>query len=82
MFLSAQSMAVGTIMVRWVSKYSDPIMATGWVYYPQMNNHPCYVLVCVTCTKALFCYRLYCFNLAFLCSILANDFCMFPRILI
>ncbi|CAD6205440.1 unnamed protein product [Miscanthus lutarioriparius] len=30
MFLSAQSMAVGTIMVRWVSKYSDPIMATGW----------------------------------------------------
>ncbi|KAF0930749.1 hypothetical protein E2562_034938 [Oryza meyeriana var. granulata] len=31
MFLSAQSMAVGTIMVRWVSKYSDPIMATGWV---------------------------------------------------
>uniref|UniRef100_A0ACD6ANI9 Uncharacterized protein n=1 Tax=Avena sativa TaxID=4498 RepID=A0ACD6ANI9_AVESA len=31
MFLSAQSMAIGTIMVRWVSKYSDPIMATGWV---------------------------------------------------
>ncbi|TVU32201.1 hypothetical protein EJB05_23923 [Eragrostis curvula] len=30
MFLSAQSMAVGTIMVRWVSKYSDPVMATGW----------------------------------------------------
>ncbi|XVF71014.1 hypothetical protein PTKIN_Ptkin12aG0000400 [Pterospermum kingtungense] len=30
MFLAAQSMAVGTIMVRWVSKYSDPIMATGW----------------------------------------------------
>ncbi|XP_062200837.1 WAT1-related protein At3g02690, chloroplastic-like [Phragmites australis] len=30
MLLSAQSMAVGTIMVRWVSKYSDPIMATGW----------------------------------------------------
>lgn len=30
MFLSAQSMAIGTIMVRWVSKYSDPIMATGW----------------------------------------------------
>jgi len=38
MFLSAQSMAVGTIMVRWVSKYSDPIMATGWVYYTQLNN--------------------------------------------
>lgn len=30
MFLSAQSMAVGTVMVRWVSKYSDPVMATGW----------------------------------------------------
>ncbi|CAM0956662.1 unnamed protein product [Alopecurus aequalis] len=30
MFLSAQSMAIGTIMVRWVSKYCDPIMATGW----------------------------------------------------
>lgn len=38
MFLSAQSMAIGTVMVRWVSKYSDPIMATGWVCYPQMNN--------------------------------------------
>lgn len=31
MFLAAQSMAVGTVMVRWVSKYSDPVMATGWV---------------------------------------------------
>jgi len=31
MLLSAQSMAIGTVMVRWVSKYSDPIMATGWV---------------------------------------------------
>lgn len=31
MFLAAQSMAVGTVMVRWVSKYADPIMATGWV---------------------------------------------------
>lgn len=30
MFLAAQSMAVGTVMVRWVTKYSDPIMATGW----------------------------------------------------
>ncbi|KAK6267003.1 hypothetical protein QUC31_017840 [Theobroma cacao] len=30
MFLAAQSMAVGTVLVRWVSKYSDPIMATGW----------------------------------------------------
>ncbi|XP_027079227.1 WAT1-related protein At3g02690, chloroplastic [Coffea arabica] len=30
MLLAAQSMAVGTVMVRWVTKYSDPIMATGW----------------------------------------------------
>lgn len=31
MLLAAQSMAIGTVMVRWVSKYSDPVMATGWV---------------------------------------------------
>ncbi|KAL3145839.1 hypothetical protein ABBQ38_015211 [Trebouxia sp. C0009 RCD-2024] len=30
MLLAAQSMALGTIMVRWVSKYVDPVMATGW----------------------------------------------------
>eukprot|EP00889_Picochlorum_renovo_P001741 jgi/Picre1/28771/NNA_004170.t1 len=30
MLLAAQSMAVGTVMVRWVSKYCDPIAATGW----------------------------------------------------
>ncbi|KAG0601372.1 hypothetical protein M758_11G105400 [Ceratodon purpureus] len=30
MLLAAQSMAVGTVMVRWVSKFSDPVMATGW----------------------------------------------------
>lgn len=30
MLLAAQSMAIGTVMVRWVSKYSDPIAATGW----------------------------------------------------
>lgn len=30
MLLAAQSMAFGTIMVRWVSKYVDPVMATGW----------------------------------------------------
>ncbi|CAH9148652.1 unnamed protein product [Cuscuta epithymum] len=29
MLLAAQSMAIGTVMFRWVSKYSDPIMATG-----------------------------------------------------
>ncbi|GBG61589.1 hypothetical protein CBR_g22386 [Chara braunii] len=30
MLLAAQSMAVGTVMVRWVCKYNDSIMATGW----------------------------------------------------
>ncbi|XP_058787875.1 WAT1-related protein At3g02690, chloroplastic [Vicia villosa] len=49
MLLAAQSMAVGTVMVRWVSKYSDPIMATGWhmvigglplVAFAILNNEP------------------------------------------
>ncbi|XVE72040.1 hypothetical protein DITRI_Ditri11bG0006700 [Diplodiscus trichospermus] len=39
MLLAAQSMAVGTIMVRWVTKYSDPIMATGWVGIPISSYH-------------------------------------------
>jgi drug/metabolite transporter (DMT)-like permease len=30
MLLAALSMAVGTILMPWVSKYADPIMATGW----------------------------------------------------
>ncbi|CAI5966888.1 unnamed protein product [Closterium sp. NIES-64] len=30
MLLAAQSMAVGTVMVRWVCRHCDPIMATGW----------------------------------------------------
>lgn len=30
MLLAAQSMAVGTVMVRWICQFSDPIMATGW----------------------------------------------------
>ena len=30
MLLAAQSMAVGTVMVRWVGKFADPVMATGW----------------------------------------------------
>ena len=29
MLLAAQSMAVGTVMVRWVAKYCDPVVATG-----------------------------------------------------
>ncbi|KAF5749968.1 WAT1-related protein [Tripterygium wilfordii] len=38
MLLAAQSMAVGTVMVRWVSKYSDPVMATGWVRCPNSQH--------------------------------------------
>lgn len=30
MLLAAQSMAVGTVMVRSVTKHCDPVMATGW----------------------------------------------------
>eukprot|EP00898_Chlorokybus_atmophyticus_P001385 jgi/Chlat1/2247/Chrsp17S02787 len=30
MLLAAQSMAIGTVMVRWVCQYVDPVMATGW----------------------------------------------------
>ncbi|KAL4422234.1 hypothetical protein ABPG77_009709 [Micractinium sp. CCAP 211/92] len=30
MLLAAQSMAVGTVMVRWVARYCDPVVATGW----------------------------------------------------
>ena len=30
MLLAAQSMAIGTVMVRWVAKYCDPVIATGW----------------------------------------------------
>ncbi|KAM7277741.1 hypothetical protein ACFE04_004875 [Oxalis oulophora] len=38
MLLAAQSMAVGTVMVRWVTKYSDPVMATGWVGGYQLES--------------------------------------------
>jgi hypothetical protein len=30
MLLAAQSMAVGTLMVPWVTRFVDPVMATGW----------------------------------------------------
>lgn len=30
MLLAAQSMAVGTIMMRWVASKADPVVATGW----------------------------------------------------
>eukprot|EP00879_Flechtneria_rotunda_P024434 GHRR01025903.1.p1 GENE.GHRR01025903.1~~GHRR01025903.1.p1 ORF type:complete len:299 (+),score=125.51 GHRR01025903.1:136-1032(+) len=30
MLLAAQSMAVGTVMVRWVTKHCDPVTATAW----------------------------------------------------
>ncbi|HLO48334.1 MAG TPA: EamA family transporter [Kamptonema sp.] len=30
MLLAALSMAVGTVLVRWVCRYADPVAATGW----------------------------------------------------
>ena len=30
MLLAAQSMAIGTVLIRWVSKHADPVAATGW----------------------------------------------------
>lgn len=42
MLLAAQSMAIGTVMVRWVSKYSDPVMATGWVSC--ITVHPIFLI--------------------------------------
>ncbi|MBF2063837.1 MAG: DMT family transporter [Calothrix sp. C42_A2020_038] len=30
MLLAALSMAVGTVLIRYVTKYTDPVMATGW----------------------------------------------------
>jgi drug/metabolite transporter (DMT)-like permease len=30
MLLAALSMAVGTVLVRWVCRYTDPVVATGW----------------------------------------------------
>ena len=42
MLLAAQSMAVGTILVRYVSKYADPIMATG--YHMLLGGIPLAVL--------------------------------------
>jgi drug/metabolite transporter (DMT)-like permease len=30
MLLAAQSMAIGTVLVRYVTKYVDPVMATGY----------------------------------------------------
>jgi hypothetical protein len=38
MLLAAQSMAVGTVMVRWVSKHVDPVVATGWVSGPNVSG--------------------------------------------
>jgi hypothetical protein len=30
MLLAAQAMAAGTLMVPWVTRFVDPVMATGW----------------------------------------------------
>jgi len=74
MFLSAQSMAVGTIMVRWVSKYSDPIMATGWVCYPQMNNQCIlYLILCHMRQSSTIAIVSVASSLPFLGTILAAD---------
>ena len=43
MLLAAQSMAVGTVMIRWITKYSDPVMATGWVGYT--NLYSCEIII-------------------------------------
>jgi len=46
MLLAAQSMAVGTVMVRWVSKYSDSVMATGWVCFKSLLTVECLISLC------------------------------------
>lgn len=42
MLLAAQSMAVGTVMVPWVCKFVDPVMATG--YHMLLGGLPLLVL--------------------------------------
>lgn len=42
MLLAAQSMAVGTVLVRYVTKHADPIMATG--YHMLLGGLPLLVL--------------------------------------
>lgn len=42
MLLAAQSMAVGTVLVRYVTKYADPIMATG--YHMLLGGIPLLIL--------------------------------------
>lgn len=42
MLLAAQSMAVGTILLRYVSKYADPVMATG--YHMLLGGVPLLIL--------------------------------------
>ncbi len=53
MLLAAQSMAVGTVMVRWVCQYSDPIMATGWVLL--CSSFDIFLLVCLKPSMAYLC---------------------------
>ncbi len=53
MLLAAQSMAVGTVMVRWVCQYSDPIMATGWVLL--CSSFDIFLLVCSKPSMAYLC---------------------------
>lgn len=42
MLLAAQSMAVGTVLVRYVTKHADPIMATG--YHMLLGGIPLLIL--------------------------------------
>ena len=48
MLLAAQSMAVGTVMVPWVSRFADPVMATG--YHLLLGGLP--LLALSACTEA------------------------------
>lgn len=53
----------------------------GYIIY-RWTISPCYVLVCVTCAKAMLCYWLYCFKLAFLWFVFTNAFACFLEFLI
>ncbi|GMH36816.1 hypothetical protein BSKO_04689 [Bryopsis sp. KO-2023] len=59
MLLAAQSMAVGTVMVRWVAKYCDPVSATGW--HMVLGSLPL-IALCVTRESDILIPRLAEFN--------------------
>jgi drug/metabolite transporter (DMT)-like permease len=49
MLLAALSMAVGTVMIRFVSKHADPVMATGW--HMILGGLPLWVVSALTETQ-------------------------------